>query len=70
VVTRVEAKEDGVTVVSRPSAWVETTATADVAVMSVGVEIEETVLPLLVDGVTKRVEVLIGQPHGQTASIL
>jgi hypothetical protein len=38
--------------------------------MSVGVEIEETVLPLLEDGVTKRVEVLIGQPYGQTASIL
>jgi hypothetical protein len=57
VVTRVDAKEDGVVVMTRPSASVVTTATADVAVKSVGVEIDRAEEEVE-EGVTKRVEVL------------
>jgi len=54
----VEAKEDGVTVVTRPSASVVATPTAEEAVMSVGVEMEDMALLLLPDGVTNSVDVL------------
>ena len=53
-----EAKEDGVTVVTRPSASVVATPTAEEAVMSVGVEMEDMALLLLPDGVTNSVDVL------------
>ena len=56
--TRVEAKEEGVTVVTRPSASVVATPTADEAVRSVGVEIDTAELALLDDGVTNSVDVL------------
>ena len=59
--TRVEAKEDGVTVVTRPSASVVATPTADEAVRSVGVEIDTAELALLDDGVTNSVDVLVRQ---------
>ena len=53
-----EAKEDGVTVVTRPSASVVATPTADEAVRSVGVEMGAMELAPLDDGVTNRVDVL------------
>jgi hypothetical protein len=56
VVTRVDEKEEGVTVVTRPSASVVTTATAEDAVISVGVDMEATELDE--EGVTNRVDVL------------
>jgi hypothetical protein len=56
VVTRVDANEDGVTVVTRPSASVVTTPTAEVAVVSVAIEMDTS--ELLDEGVTNRVEVL------------
>lgn len=60
--TRVDAKDEGVTVVTRPSASVVATPTADEAVISVGVEMDAMALLLLdPDGVTKRVEVLTCQ---------
>lgn len=64
MVTRVEAKDDGVTVKTRPSASVVATPTADNAVISVGVEIDARTLAPLEDGVTKSVDVLQGQRYG------
>lgn len=61
MVTRVEANDEGVMVVTRPSASVVATPTADAAVMSVATEMDELALLLLPDGVTNRVEVLDGQ---------
>jgi len=58
VVTSVEAKDDGVTVVTRPSASVVATPTAEEAVRSVGVEIDAMELAPVDDGVTKSVDVL------------
>jgi len=61
----VEANDDGVTVVTRPSASVVATPTADEAVRSVGVEMDAIELALLDDGVTKSVDVLVGQRDGR-----
>lgn len=60
-----EAKDEGVTVVTRPSASVVATPTAEEAVRSVGVEMDAMELAPLDDGVTKSVDVLVGQRNGR-----
>jgi hypothetical protein len=64
----VEAKDDGVTVVTRPSASVVATPTAEEAVRSVGVEMDAMELAPLDDGVTKSVDVLLGQQNAQEST--
>jgi hypothetical protein len=64
----VEAKEEGVTVVTRPSASVVATPTAEDAVRSVGVEMDAMELAPLDDGVTKSVDVLIGQQNAREST--